>query len=697
MRPATILLIALLVLVQSTAPTTATEEAPHVLIAVVHPGGSAEWEHVQLENALDSVVDLSGWSMEDGEGRWTFPRGFRIGPGQRAWVGANDTAFQVLWGRRLDAVAVSSGGFCLADRGDGIALLGADGGTVDQLEYGASTGEPVHGWSGDPVPTPASMPWGRLLVRTGGTDTDSATDWADLREPRCGWDLEPQTPVPAPANARCFVTPGEGWDALAGAIASARSDLSIAVYDISSPHLAAAVARTAQQGVRTRLLVEGSPVGATEEEMGRRSSLLAALEESGVKVWTTESLVKGKVHRPYRFHHEKYCVIDGSRVVVTTENWCTSSFPTSPDDGRGSRGWGAVVDSGAVAREALRVFEGDLGSSAVEFEAGDIEPLDLPALPGIGPSRGPPVPCTATLLVGPEAWGPDLGGLLQLVLGARESIHAELAYLDIQWGEAVSPLVEALLSAGERGVDVRLVLDPGIDGEGRDALERLHQMASARGVRCVRGVLASGLDGASRVHAKGAVIDGVTAVLGSLNWARSSVARNREVVLVVEGADPVRPLVDALGADWAASTSGMGPTPPRSLVLEAARGWQGRVFPRPTLRPLGDGEGAGPGGPEGRSFDGGSVLRVAIAITMVVIARTVERRYALRTRWSWWLEDRLRRLGGRLLTPSPRPSSREGAPDVPRTTSPETDRGIGPPPPEEPPRRGRVVILGEVR
>ena len=650
------------------------------------------------------TMDISGWSLDDGEGTWSMPEGSAILPGQLLGVGINSSAYTVLWGKPLDITCVKTGSFCLADRGDSLVLRRTGGEVVDQLVYGATEDEAPPDWQGEPIPTPASMPWGRLLLRNGIEDTNTSSDWKGWTEPRCGWKLLPTDTGPFKANASCFVTPGQGWDSLSWAIASARTDLSIALYDLTSHDLGAAIADAAKRGVTTRLLIEGSPVGMSEGEMEWRTSILNALMTAGVEVWVTSPTVKGETHRPYRFHHEKYCIVDGRLSVVTTENWCKGSFPREGTYVFGSRGWGVIIESREVAMGLTDTFEHDLELGA--------EPLGPPEDRGLSlgrpwaPYQNAPTmhPCNARLLVGPEDWGPDLESLRSIIGGAEESILLELAYLDVWWGDQVSPLVEELLRAAAEGVEVRLVLDQGSDGGGREALEDLHGLAARRGVIDLRGVIASNLSDATRVHTKGAVIDGRTAILGSLNWAWSSVARNREVVIVVDSENAVRVLAETFEADWNASVDGVGPSPPWGLVIEMASHGQGRTFPHHTLRPFGrDTEGAERIAPEGK-LTWTSLAKVVLTTIVFTSVWLLERMYGFRARTSMWLGDRLVALKGRVVGPSPRPSSEEEAPDVLRTTSPvKGQERVAPreePPPEPPPRQvPRVVLLegGEVR
>jgi phosphatidylserine/phosphatidylglycerophosphate/cardiolipin synthase-like enzyme len=699
MRSEILLFLTLLLLAPTFCPGLAAGDAPTVLVVAVHPSGSTDWEHVILENLGEAPVDLSGWSLSDGEGTWTLPAGTLLGSGGRASVGLNDSAHRLLWGRDLDIVAERAGSFCLADRGDSLVLLDDVGRVVDQMVYGASDERPP-GWDGDPVPTSASVPWGRLLSRSGQTDTGTAADWTGWVEPRCGWfeDLAPRPPVLV--NASCFATPEGGWDVLSWAIGSARHDLAIALYDLTSLDLAATVADRVRRGVRTRVLVEGTPVGKDASEVEWRSSLLSALVAAGADVWVTSPMLKGESHRPYRFHHEKYCVVDGTRLVVSTENWCTSSFPTQGTAPYASRGWGALIESQELADDLLEVFERDLLLSAAPCAFEDVEPLDLPLPLEVG--EGPPMaPVEAQVEVGPEGWGTGLQHLLAPFRVAEASILLELAYLEVWWDGGPSPLVEALLEAAGRGVSVRVVLDPGADGEGRTAMVELLDLAARRGLREVRGVLASDLPGISRVHTKGAIIDGRTAVLGSLNWGRSSVTRNREVVIVLAGAGAVAPLVDAFGSDWNASVGRMSPSPPPSLIMEVASRWGGPTYPRQRLEPIGvEAEGDRPAGDEGE-LTSAKVLRTVAIVGLFVTLWALDRRYAYTLRFTTWTRGRVRRLKRRLEGPSSPPSSGEGAPGGPRTTCPgkapatEGHRGGSPPDPP-PPGSPRVVVLEEV-
>lgn len=245
------------------------------------------------------------------------------------------------------------------------------------------------------------------------------------------------------------------------------------------------------------------------------------------------------------------------------------------------------------------------------------------------------------LLVGPEGWGSDLSALVEVLEGATSSIDLMLSDLEVRWGDLVSPLVEALLGVASRGVDVRLLLEPGPDGEGLDDLEELLWLASTRGALRLRGALASGIPNVTRVHAKGAVVDGRTALLGSMNWVRGSVARNREVDLVVSSEEAVRELGRTFEEDWEVATTVAGPRIPVRLLME---GLLPKVVPDddvtlPRLPPADDQHTSG----GGRSAGEPAWYPAARLLSMV--AATVawwwlNRRYGLTSRASLWLDRR---------------------------------------------------------
>jgi phosphatidylserine/phosphatidylglycerophosphate/cardiolipin synthase-like enzyme len=122
---------------------------------------------------------------------------------------------------------------------------------------------------------------------------------------------------------------------------------------------------------------------------------------------------------------------------------------------------------------------------------------------------------------------------------------------------AVPSLLRDLAEAAARGVRVTICLD----ADDRDDTDRNAAAAawfSGHGIRVVRD------EGDLRTHAKTLVIDGRWVVVGSHNWTRSGIHRNRELSLLVDDPALAREVTAWLQRmpAWAIS-SGPATSPPR--------------------------------------------------------------------------------------------------------------------------------------
>jgi phosphatidylserine/phosphatidylglycerophosphate/cardiolipin synthase-like enzyme len=96
----------------------------------------------------------------------------------------------------------------------------------------------------------------------------------------------------------------------------------------------------------------------------------------------------------------------------------------------------------------------------------------------------------------------------------------------------IGSLLDGLVAAAARGVEVRVVLDRGAgwDGEADIKHEAPAAWLTAHGVRVVLD------EEAITSHAKVLVVDGRLILAGSHNWTRSAVTRNRELSWLIDDA-----------------------------------------------------------------------------------------------------------------------------------------------------------------
>ena len=129
---------------------------------------------------------------------------------------------------------------------------------------------------------------------------------------------------------------------------------------------------------------------------------------------------------------------------------------------------------------------------------------------------------------------------IELLRSANESIEVEMYQFSYE------PLMNELIDANARGVDVRIILEPRLDGNDNvDAAGFL----KAHGVEVRWASLSF-----ARTHSKFAVVDGKKAVVGSHNWSRSAMLKNREAALFVEGGDAVSDVKRIFEQDWEIAT-----------------------------------------------------------------------------------------------------------------------------------------------
>lgn len=123
----------------------------------------------------------------------------------------------------------------------------------------------------------------------------------------------------------------------------------------------------------------------------------------------------------------------------------------------------------------------------------------------------------------------------QLAL-SQNSIDAALHRLNSQ------RLARALADAGERGVDIRLVID-------RSKYEKSQATRKLLSACNLRFRLAWGRDGTgSKMHHKFALLDHRLVITGSYNWTFASEARNHENILLLRE----RALVDTFRQEFEA-------------------------------------------------------------------------------------------------------------------------------------------------
>ncbi len=299
----------------------------------------------------------------------------------------------------------------------------------------------------------------------------------------------PQPPATASPAAKLFIQPRDGREPILRLLERAQHSVDLTVYLLTDEETISALKRAARRGVQVRVLLEGEPYG------GGASNRRAAdtLRRAGVKVRFTS--------RAFRYTHQKSLLIDDRVGVIMTMNLTYSSFTRN-------REYGVITYDPLAVAEMRTVFEADWEHVAP----------DLPARPYLVWS---PINARATILA--------------LIAAARERL--DLEEQDLLDRE----VVDALVRAARRGVQVRLIRPTPRDSEEEEAANVRRLLRAGGQVRYMDS---------PHVHAKVIVVDGKKALIGSMNLTTTSLDFNRELGIVVDAPSVLEPLLRQMERDW---------------------------------------------------------------------------------------------------------------------------------------------------
>ncbi len=313
------------------------------------------------------------------------------------------------------------------------------------------------------------------------------------------------------AAVTTFVSPDSSFSALEAFLADAKG-LKIASYTFTSTDIAAML----PEG--TAVLVDASPVGGIPKES---KSIFCSLSKQNISVY----LYSGSL----RYMHAKYAV-KGNASLIASENFGDDGFPAS---GSGNRGWGAVVEDAGIAKQLREIFGADVKASRKFVCDGNYTP-------GTKNANGGYVPAftakrfenqSVSLVVAPNALPP----LLDLVNSAKSRLLVEQFYIYRYFDKGgQSPLLDALVSAAKRGVNVSVLLDSTYYNVDRS--DKNSNYYTNIYLNNVSGIESRLFDapGLTKLHNKGVVADGAVLV-SSINWNENSPTRNREIGVIIKG------------------------------------------------------------------------------------------------------------------------------------------------------------------
>ena len=505
-----------------------------VLFSEVQPFGSHEG--VSLFNYGPENVNLNGWSITDGEGTLTFAEDICIEPFTRLTIVKTAAADDWFSGRDRvitfdDERIQKKGSFILADAGDDIYLY-CGSVLIDAVCYGNKKAE--EGWVGEPV----SLPSGRYLLRIGSVDTDSLTDWNSTKPGLTNNVFDPELYFDAVVTPFSF--PESRGSPIFKEIGQAEREVLISIYLLTSVQLVALLCDLSERGVRVCVLLEGNVLG---YDISTELTLMRSLADAGGEVYLINDPAGS--YKRFSYFHNKYAVIDSEKVIVTSENWTSSNL----GPGCSNRGWGIVAESNGFAEYVRNVFLSDLNQAY-----GDVRPL-LDLYPALKPYQG------ALSFSGAEdhqetaafdarimpVLSPDNSASALKYFIENSDVRVFSQQLDLgssyKTVAGTSPL-RWMLSAAERGVDTRLILDSSANGGRND-----EYVNTLNNTTAIKAISVNGKASFSLIHNKGVIMDDLVWV-GSVNWTEGSFVNNREFAMVIDSPEVTAFFAELFIEDW---------------------------------------------------------------------------------------------------------------------------------------------------
>jgi hypothetical protein len=139
-------------------------------------------------------------------------------------------------------------------------------------------------------------------------------------KPQTNGYIPPVVPVTQNSKVEIFASPDFARQRLLAGLAAARKTLSLFIYQVTDVDLCAKLVSMHKSGIKITLLVSRKIYSETDWKAAQvcYKSLLGA----GLVVWETDYT--------FTYSHQKYWVVDGTDLWMSTGNWSPTDYRTEP-------------------------------------------------------------------------------------------------------------------------------------------------------------------------------------------------------------------------------------------------------------------------------------------------------------------------------------------------------------------------------
>ncbi len=308
-----------------------------------------------------------------------------------------------------------------------------------------------------------------------------------------------------------YIEPHAGPGPIIQVIQSAHHEINAGVYYLSDRPILNALRAAHARGVDVRIIIQGKPYGMKPWQVQEEER---AIESTGAVLKLAPYRFESHGDQ-YAFQHSKY-ICNGHECEIGTENFDWSAFHRN-------REYLYATKNPSVVQAANAVFDVDWNN------------------------RRAPAFAHRVLVLSP---GTSAAQLLQVI--------AQPGPIDVE-SEELGPYAPILDALAAKGKDLRMILPSSINGEDQRDVAFLRQHGCQVRLLPVKPIY---------LHAK-MIVGNALAFIGSENFTQTSLDSNREMGLLLNGADLTK-LQAQFDKDWKMAGGGL------SGLAAKAKGWLSR-------------------------------------------------------------------------------------------------------------------------
>ncbi|HKG85943.1 MAG TPA: phospholipase D-like domain-containing protein [Beijerinckiaceae bacterium] len=378
----------------------------------------------------------------------------------------------------------------------------------------------------------------------------------------------------------CHVSPDAGWPNLKKFIESIEKRLTLAMYDLSAPHIVRRLGSHIKS-IRGQLhcIVDPSDTKNGKFDELEETDAIERLDRAIAKFDLVWASVKKNGSLFNTAYHTKVAVADGKRFWLSSGNWQHSNQPeisplTKPADvpemKKRNREWHVIVDHQGLA---------DMFERFIEYDRRQSKPFDnipkklrqvdlfvaadsiLESFAAAPRKVFEPLRVEKKLRVQPLLT-PDnfLDHIIPLIESAKKKLYIQNQYFWIQTA-ATGPvpfrkLADAITKRLEDDVDVRMIFREPDFGDSDGKVKAMLQTFQHRGFKIGEHVKLM-----PKTHTKGVIVDSNSVALGSHNWSPVGTLHNRDATLIFHDAPEIAQYYERVFLhDWGVLAKDVMPT-----------------------------------------------------------------------------------------------------------------------------------------